>query len=384
MNAMKSQKILTSLAIAAFFIAALLFFWARLSASLLPPANSDIGWSAVPSSDTDVGGTSQLLLQESKKYLAFEFKLDQRYTYPYASLGLVFNDGKQMNTLRNLSRYSTLRIALRCKPANDLNFVLYSVDEPLTAATEFQNLRPSLTSFPCGEELEQVDINLSALVTQEWWLSERGLPPTDTAYNLKQVFSVALVNSRQSPLGQPVRVEVTQLLFRGWHPQRLAAALASLVLASAMLVFLIYHRYLGRLLKPIETHIEPATSYQPLKVTAKKDRDKHAVLQYLAKEYTHPNLSLQQVMQQLGINRTKLNHILKEETGLTFSSYLNHLRLTEAARLLLEKDTASVAEIAYSVGYNNASYFNRIFKSEYGCAPTAYRKRETDKQEEQE
>jgi AraC-like DNA-binding protein len=32
-----------------------------------------------------------------------------------------------------------------------------------------------------------------------------------------------------------------------------------------------------------------------------------------------------------------------------------------------------VAEIAYSVGYANVSYFNRLFKEEYGCTPKAFR-----------
>jgi AraC-like DNA-binding protein len=33
-----------------------------------------------------------------------------------------------------------------------------------------------------------------------------------------------------------------------------------------------------------------------------------------------------------------------------------------------------VAEIAYSVGYANSSYFNKLFKEEYGCSPREFRK----------
>ena len=62
-----------------------------------------------------------------------------------------------------------------------------------------------------------------------------------------------------------------------------------------------------------------------------------------------------------------------EELGLTFSSYLNKLRLTEAARLLAENEDANVSEIAYSVGYNNVTYFNKLFKQEYGCAPKTFK-----------
>jgi AraC-like DNA-binding protein len=49
------------------------------------------------------------------------------------------------------------------------------------------------------------------------------------------------------------------------------------------------------------------------------------------------------------------------------------LRLTEAARLLAECDSASITDIAYAVGYNHVSYFNKLFKLDYGCTPKAFR-----------
>jgi AraC-like DNA-binding protein len=52
---------------------------------------------------------------------------------------------------------------------------------------------------------------------------------------------------------------------------------------------------------------------------------------------------------------------------------LNKLRLTESARLLAEQDSATIQEIAFSVGYGNVSYFNRLFKEEYGSTPKAFR-----------
>jgi AraC-like DNA-binding protein len=62
------------------------------------------------------------------------------------------------------------------------------------------------------------------------------------------------------------------------------------------------------------------------------------------------------------------------ELGMTFTSYLKKLRLTEAARLLTEKAGATVTEIGYSVGYPNPPYFNKLFKKEYGCTPKVFRK----------
>lgn len=93
----------------------------------------------------------------------------------------------------------------------------------------------------------------------------------------------------------------------------------------------------------------------------------------MATEYPNPDLSLDTIISATGINRAKINTILKDEIGLTFSAYINKLRLTEAARILSEKPEASVAEIAYSVGYNNVTYFNKLFKNEYGCSPKTFK-----------
>jgi len=93
----------------------------------------------------------------------------------------------------------------------------------------------------------------------------------------------------------------------------------------------------------------------------------------MATEYPNAELNLELVVSELGVSRSKINDILREELGYTFSAYLNKLRLTEAARLLAEKEEANVAEIAYSVGYKNVSYFNKLFKEEYGCTPKTFK-----------
>jgi AraC-like DNA-binding protein len=79
------------------------------------------------------------------------------------------------------------------------------------------------------------------------------------------------------------------------------------------------------------------------------------------------------VAARIGADREKINEILKTELGMTFTAYVNKLRLTEAARLLKEKSATPIADIAYSVGYANISYFNKLFKEEYGCTPGAFR-----------
>ena len=59
--------------------------------------------------------------------------------------------------------------------------------------------------------------------------------------------------------------------------------------------------------------------------------------------------------------------------GTSFIEYLNEYRLTMASRLLLSSD-ASILDIANEVGFDNLSYFNRLFKKRFLTTPSNYRK----------
>ena len=63
----------------------------------------------------------------------------------------------------------------------------------------------------------------------------------------------------------------------------------------------------------------------------------------------------------------------KVNMGTGFTEYLNDYRLTMAARLLKSSDE-SILMIAEESGFDNLSYFNRIFKRKYGVSPGSYRK----------
>jgi transcriptional regulator GlxA family with amidase domain len=61
-------------------------------------------------------------------------------------------------------------------------------------------------------------------------------------------------------------------------------------------------------------------------------------------------------------------------TGLTPMAYVQRLRIEDAKRRL-ERSSASVDEISFQVGYEDAAFFRRLFRRTTGLAPGAYRKR---------
>ena len=67
-----------------------------------------------------------------------------------------------------------------------------------------------------------------------------------------------------------------------------------------------------------------------------------------------------------------ISRLLKKHTGKNFKELLKEQKLKSAAKLLEETDM-SVEDIMENVGYENSSFFYRIFREKYGCSPKEYR-----------
>ncbi len=92
---------------------------------------------------------------------------------------------------------------------------------------------------------------------------------------------------------------------------------------------------------------------------------------YIEKNYYEP-LTLQQLADYLGINKSYFCTIFKKVTKQSFSPYINNLRIEKSKELLIDTND-SILEIALATGFSSASYFNNIFKKVVGMTPVAYR-----------
>ena len=64
--------------------------------------------------------------------------------------------------------------------------------------------------------------------------------------------------------------------------------------------------------------------------------------------------------------------MFKKATGLTFTGYLSRVRVEKAKTLLLNPHLR-ISEIAYDVGFQSLTHFNRMFLNIVGQSPTVYR-----------
>jgi transcriptional regulator GlxA family with amidase domain len=73
-----------------------------------------------------------------------------------------------------------------------------------------------------------------------------------------------------------------------------------------------------------------------------------------------------------GLNTAQFMKLFKQVAGMTLVAYMNHVRLSNASRLLSETDR-SIAEIASEVGFSDQSYFDKRFKRAFGRTPKEFR-----------
>ena len=95
------------------------------------------------------------------------------------------------------------------------------------------------------------------------------------------------------------------------------------------------------------------------------------VLQLIEAKYATP-LRIEDAAEACGCSQSHFMRWFKKMTGQGFTAYLNDHRLNLAAELLRITD-ATVLDIAGRVGFDNLSYFNRLFKRRYGMTPREYR-----------
>ncbi|MCP8899948.1 helix-turn-helix domain-containing protein [Gilvimarinus xylanilyticus] len=343
---------------------------------LLPAADSEFAWHLSPETDQYQGGRSGVQVHDDRYSLDYSFSLSDVAEYPYAGVLLNFVDAAGEATLLDLTGYHTLSFNVKCAPANVLAFAAHTFEEGITREGDMLSYRSPATYFSCDQHWSSVELDLTRLETPQWWLDKFELKLSMLDYQLNRVPRLVFGSTHQSPMVDSARVQINALELRGrdWRYLYLLAGILGLVWLLAIIwLFRAHTRALTEALKLKLQKDRPLVAYQQLSVEPRQDRDKEAILRYLATEYPNSELNLDGIASATGVGRGKINSILKAELGYTFTGYLNKVRLTEAARLLSDGADPSIAEIAYSVGYKNVSYFNKLFKDEYGCTPKAFR-----------
>lgn len=99
------------------------------------------------------------------------------------------------------------------------------------------------------------------------------------------------------------------------------------------------------------------------------------VIDFIEMNYANA-ITVQSIASHIGLQRSYLCSLFKDQIGSSIQSYLVHYRMRRAAELTLDL-SLSIGDIARSVGYTDQLLFSKMFKKVLGEAPTYYRKHKT-------
>ncbi|MTI58870.1 MAG: helix-turn-helix domain-containing protein [Firmicutes bacterium] len=97
----------------------------------------------------------------------------------------------------------------------------------------------------------------------------------------------------------------------------------------------------------------------------------YRAVNYIRNNYYNKKITLNDVAEEIGLSPSYFSKLFKEELNLSYTEYLNKVRIAASKELLREDHP--LAEIAQSVGFNDQSYFSKVFKRIEGIPPGKWR-----------
>ena len=97
----------------------------------------------------------------------------------------------------------------------------------------------------------------------------------------------------------------------------------------------------------------------------------YKTMEYIKSNYTQ-KLTLDEISNHIYLSRSYLSSVFKKETGGNLTTYINHIRIEKSKKLLLDR-SVSLADIAGLCGFDDQSYFSKVFKKDVGVSPKKYR-----------
>ena len=109
-----------------------------------------------------------------------------------------------------------------------------------------------------------------------------------------------------------------------------------------------------------------------------KEEESKKICEYIEAHFAEYDISIESVAASFHISTDAVRKAVLAHTGKLYREYLIYLRI-EYAKVLLRQENVPVAELCKMVGYENVTYFTKLFKEVTGVPPARYRKNVVDK-----
>lgn len=319
--------------------------------------------------DQKDGGTSQIIQQRvADSALTFSFRLDDGFYTPYAG----FSIRPLHSDYFDVSKYNQISLTVLGHQIDRLGIGLYAaqLDEQGKRLNE-EDLHHVYLNI--SDSKARYDIPISQFKHPDWWEDLHQIDDTENSSPALEYMRHVNINSAYTPSMEGVKtIELYAIAFTRNN-------IRVYVLATSIYLLTLFMLYGGmyRKIRNKKSTSRITIAYQPVEINETHPEEENCVA-YINQHFHDNTLTLDSVAKATGMMPRKIAAVINDQFQCNFKTYVNRIRISEAKRLLRETDL-NIGEIAYKVGFNNQSHFNRVFKAEHDMRPSEYREHQGDK-----
>jgi AraC-like DNA-binding protein len=272
----------------------------------------------------------------------------------------------------DMSPFSSIHLTLSTENIAECTVTVKLFAPGITDINDATSYRHFGYTFPVSSVKTEYVLPVSGFRDAAWW--SRKYNPKRKTFGRNSLKRACFLLIDNSPVDTPPGTESSMTvysisLYKSHIMFYIAAGAGGYYIVMFAFIFIIKRKRRTRKKEPGRI-----IEYKKLMVENYRDTDLKKIIAYLRNHYMDPDITLGKMSTECGLSSTRISALVKDEYGITFKQLLNRIRLTEAKRLLQETDR-QIIDIAFSLGYNDRSYFYKVFLKSEGISPSEFRKK---------
>jgi AraC-like DNA-binding protein len=313
--------------------------------------------------DEPNGGNSEVLEHfVSDSVLRFKYQLKDKFHSPYVGLGITSLNNKFINA----EKYNQIVLSILGHNTDRIGFALYT---PLLEflKQDYQDETCYHSYLNITREAKTYRIPTAKLYPPEWWQDIHHLSANEKVpLDLSKILHITIGSAYSPNIEKEKMLEIYYIAFsRDNHKLLLITGLIFI----GFIILNIAIGYFFSFKKNKSSKI--IIAYKSLDIIEDASNEEKCI-EFINSNYNISNLTLKRISEETAITQRRITKIIKDRFNCNFKTYLNQIRINESKRFLTQSNL-NIGEIAYKVGFNSQSHFNRVFKSEIQISPTDYR-----------
>ena len=313
--------------------------------------------------DSANGGQSKIIQYTiSNTSINVDYDLKKGFQSPYIGLSIAHHKESTFN----LTHYNRLHLNIEGQRLKRIGVSLFTRNPYNKSVANHSELCFN-TNLDISPEKKQYVIDLDQLKIPDWCYEVNAISPNEKIKpDLNNVLHLNIGTAYTPKLGIKRTLRISSISLERNNEELILTLLTSelLIVLLLLLIHLLRAKF-RRVPDNITITYKPVNPESPEKPAT-------GFMEYINRSFQDSKLTLEQVSASTGVNQRRIANTILETYSCNFKTYVNQIRINESKRLLKESDL-NMGEIAYKVGFNNQSHFNRVFKSIAGMSPTEFK-----------